>query len=56
MKYQPSGTRGPGSPPVTPHHQRNPKWPLGGLKNKGSLKNNQNLKKKDNLKNEDKMK
>ena len=30
LKYQPSGTRGPGSPHVTPDHLKNPKWPLGG--------------------------
>ena len=31
-KYQPSGAGGTRSPPATPHHLQNPKWPPGGPK------------------------
>ena len=31
-QYQPSGARGTGSPPATPHRMQHPKWPLGGPK------------------------
>ena len=31
-KYQPSGTWGTRSPPATPHHLQNSKWPPGGPK------------------------
>ena len=30
MKYQPTGEGGTRSPPATPHHLQNPKWPPGG--------------------------
>ena len=32
IKYQPSGEGGTRSPPATPHHLQNPKWPPGGPK------------------------
>ena len=31
-KCQPSGEGGARSPPATPHHLQNPKWPPGGPK------------------------
>ena len=31
-EYQPSGKGGTRSPPATPHHLQNPKWPVGGPK------------------------
>ena len=31
-EYQPSGEGGTRSPPATPHHLQNPKWPPGGPK------------------------
>ena len=30
QKYQPSGKGGTRSPPATPHHLQNAKWPPGG--------------------------
>ena len=32
LQYQPSGARGTHTPPATPHHLQNPKWPPGGSK------------------------